>query len=304
MHKLHWIALLLPLTILPGLGQAVPAGRAWTPIQTLKMGGHSFMRPDRFEPIRDGRIELVATGFGGPFSLRGYGLVWSDSTWNVRWILDERHYAIWPALTPPDHQMLVWKTLSPPVDTYYNHLLTADVVGNNVTPADTIARVSALDALTYAGTSWGNRRWVAVRDQDFSTFGFPEILRIFRRDGLGPWREMGPTGLRGSNGVRIAALDSTTVLVVCSEFNVGIQPQDHGVHWGYLLDTTFAEQAPPLSTNRQALIPSLRPRPDGGYISAWQESTDSTDRVVAAKFRDGAWSTPETVVVSLPIPGQ
>ena len=295
MSNLRRVCVFLVFLILetPDRAGALPAGRAWTPVQTLKLGGHSFMRPDRFEPTQGGRIELVAGGFGGPLNGRGYGLVWSDSGWNVRWTLDESHYVLWPALTPSDRQLLVWKSMSPPVNTYYNHLVVADVVGNSVAPQDTIALVSALDALIYAATSWGDRRWVAVRDQDFATFGFPEILRIFRQDGTGPWREMGPTGLLGSEGMRIAALDSVTVLVVSGEYHAGI-------HWGYLRDTTFTEQSPPLSTNPLALIPSLKPRPGGGYIAAWQEFPDTTGQVVVAKFRDSIWSRPETLAVKLP----
>lgn len=275
---------------------AMPPGRAWTPIDILKVNGHTYMAPDRFEPIRDGRIELVARGFLGPLGQRGYGLVWSDSAWKVRWTLNQPNYWIWPALTPPNQQMLVWKTTSPPVDAYYNHLVTANVVGNSVTPPDTIARVSA-DALVYAGTSWGGHQWVAVRDQNFSVLGFPESLRIFRRDATGPWQRTSGTGLQSFNGMRIAALDSSTVLVLSSEYHAGI-------HWGYLRDSTFEEQAPSLSQNPLAHIPSLRPRPGGGFIAAWQEFPDTSGQVVVRRFRSGIWGPRETLRVRLPFPVQ
>src|SRR5262249_17691461 len=193
----------------------------WPPMAALRINGHILLEPDRLEPPVQGRLELVARGFGGPLGHRGYGLVWADSAWTVRWTLNEPNYWIWPALTTPDRQMLVWKTTSPPVDVYYNHVVTADVVGDSVMRPDTVARVSA-DDLVYAGTGWGDRRWVAVRDQDFSTLGFPEVLRIYRRDGAGPWRLMGPTGLTAFWGMRIVALDSATVLLVCSEYHAGV----------------------------------------------------------------------------------
>lgn len=272
---------------------ALPPGRAWTAVETVKVNDHRLMSPDRFEPFRLGRIELVARGFGGPAGNRGYGLVWGDSTWTIRWTLDQPIYSLRPTLTPLDHQMLVWKTTLPPVDDYYGYLVTSDVVEGGVTRPDTVARVS-WGALVYAGTSWGDRRWVAVRDQDFSVLGFPEVLRIYRRDEAGPWRMMGSTGLEGRWGMSIVALDSLTVLVLSGEYHAG-------THWGYLRDTTFEEQTPPVTENRLALGPSLTPRPAGGYNAAWLEAPHlGNDRVVTRRFRDGIWSPPDSVSIRFP----
>ena len=282
---------------------AMPLGRAWTPIDTLKVNGHTYMVPDRFEPPRDGRIELVARGYYGPLPMpynhQTYGLVWADSVWRIRWTLSEPAYLISPALTPPDRQMLVWKTTTPPVDAYYSFLVTADVVGDSVTPSDTIARVSA-GALTYSGTAWGTRRWVAVRDRDFSVLGFPEVLRIFRSDERGHWCAMGRTGLTGGEGMRISALDANTVLVLTSE-------RFAGVHYGVLRDTTFEELAPQLTTDRTPTLPALARRPGGGYWTGWDAAPDIlpdySDRIVLQSYRDGVWQAPDTLQIRWPTQG-
>ena len=279
---------------------ALPPGRAWTPLDTLKVNGHEYMVPDRFEPPRDGRIELLATGYHGEleptYGHRTYGLVWGDSSWSVRWSSDEPAYTMWPALTTPDRQMLVWKTTLPRVDSYYSFLVTADVVNGVVTAPDTIARVAA-EALVYSGTAWGSRRWVAVRDREFSILGFPEVLRIYRSDAPGAWQLMGPTGMTGRRGMRLVALDSSNVMLLTSDFQTGVR-------WGYLRDTLFQEQAPQLSDDVLANRPALARTPGGGLLAAWDGTPDEppyyTDRIVTRKYTDGSWAAPDTLAMRLP----
>lgn len=284
---------------------ALPPGRAWTGIDTLKVNSHAYMVPGRFEPPREGRIELVAAGYFGPSvpagsSHRTYGLVWADSVWRIRWSLDDQAYVIWPTQTPSDRQMLVWKTtnriVSVPPDSSY--IITADVIGDSVSPRDTIAKVRA-EAWAYSGTSWGERRWVAVRDLDPSR-GF--FLRMFRSDRRGVWKELGPSPLTGWDGLAIAALDSTTVLVTSGE-------QRTGIRWGYLRDTTLQEVLPPLSIDMTTDAPSLRlrRRRGGGFWCAWDASTptpDYTDIIEMRSFHDGEWSQPETLRTRKPVDAQ
>lgn len=280
--------------------KALPPGRAWTPVDTLKVNGHDYMVPDRFEPLRDGRIELLATGYHGEleptYGHRTYGLVWNDSTWSIRWSLDEPAYTMWPALTTPDRQMLVWKTTLPRVDAYYSFLVTADVVNGVVTAPDTIARVAA-EALVYSGTAWGSRRWVAVRDEDRSLPGFPEILRIYRSDAPGDWQLMGPTGMTGRRGMRLVAVDGSTAILLSSDFQTGVR-------WGYLRDTLFHEEPVKLSDDPLVNRPALARTPSGGLLAAWDGAPDLppdyTDRIVIRKYADGAWAAPDTLAMRLP----
>ena len=92
-HVSSALARAIALTcILASESSALPPGRAWTPIDTLKVNGHDYMVPGRFEPLRDGRIELVAAGYHGAtestYGHQTYGLVWDDSTWRIRWTLN------------------------------------------------------------------------------------------------------------------------------------------------------------------------------------------------------------------------
>jgi len=278
---------------------ALPPGRAWTGIDTLKLNGHAYMVPGRFEPPTGGKIELIANGYYGPTvpagsTHRTYGLVWADSVWRIRWSLDDQAYWMRPALTPPDRQLLVWKSTDVPDPTPppMGYIIAADVVGDTVSPRDTIVRVRP-EVLVPSGTSGGARRWVAIRDIDPAK-GY--LLRIFRSDTRGRWRETGPTGLTGERHMDIAAVDSATVLVVTGEGN-------RGVRWGYLRDTTFVEESPPLSVDRVSTGPSLRPRPSGGFWCAWTANMgvpDWTDIIEIRGFRDGAWSAPETLRIRKP----
>ena len=300
-HVSSALARAIALTcILASESSALPPGRAWTPIDTLKVNGHDYMVPGRFEPLRDGRIELVAAGYHGAtestYGHQTYGLVWDDSTWRIRWTLNEPAYTMWAALTPPQHQMLVWKTTSPPVDIYYSYLVTADVVDGVVTRPDTIAKVAA-GALAYSGTAWGTRRWVAVRDEDRSLPRFPEVLRIYRSEGPGDWHLMGATGMSGRNGMRLVAMDSNTVMLLSSDFATGVR-------WGCLHDTAFAESFPLLTDNGLANRPGLARTPSGGLCAGWDIATDilpeHADRIVLRRYRAGAWTDPDTLDLRWP----
>jgi hypothetical protein len=196
--------------------------------------------------------------------------------------------------------MLVWKTTTLPVNGHYSrteYLVTADVVDNAVTRPDTIARVD-VGAFFYSGTAWGARRWVAVRDNDLSVLGAPEVLRIFRSDEPGHWRQMGATGMKGSNGMRLAAIDTNTVMMLSSDFLAGVR-------WGYLRDTTFVEELPQLTGNILANGPALARRPSGGYWTGWDIAPDIlpdyADRIVLRSYRDGVWAAPDTLAMRWPV---
>ena len=279
--------------------RAAPTAKEWTNPTVLGISGHQLLAPDRFEPLRHGRLELLVRGMGGPLGTRGYGMVWSDTGWAQRWAFNSTYHVFWPNHTPPDRQMLLWNTQGQRVDDYYAYLATADVDPNGlIATPDTIAKV-AFGAWVYSGTSWGRTRWAAVRDNDFSVLGFPEHLRIFRSQGDGPWKLMGNTGLTGRSGISLVALDSLTVLLLSSE-------RFAGIHWGYLRDTVFTEQYPPLGTNPLSLWPRITTTASGGIVAAWQEFPNDSlnNRVVIRRFKEGLWSSPEDVSIRLPDPNQ
>lgn len=268
---------------------SMPAGRDWAAVETLKINGHAYMAPDRFEPMRDGRLEMIAAGLYGPFGEATYGLEWQDSTWVERWNSLHDAYAIHPTMTPRSHQMLVWKTTKPIVDLYYNQLVTADVVDGRVTQPDTIAKVATF-ALAYTGTSWAGRKWVHVRDFNrFAPGGSPK-QRFFRSDAPGSWLEIGNNDLGSIGGATaMVATGPDSVLVVIPKFL-------RGLVWGWLSDTTFIEEGL-LSQSPLEAYPKLRRRPSGGYWLVWGEG----DSLLFARcFRGGAWTETETLRVALP----
>ncbi len=264
-------------------------GRTWAPIDTLKLD-HAYMVPNRFEPLRDGRIEVVADGYYGVGGRRSYGFEWADSAWRVRWTLETDKYWAYPSLTPPDHQMLVWKTTTALVDSGgypISWVITADVVGNSVTAPDTISRVPG-GSLVNAGASWGSRRWVATQyGQNYSP---KQIFRLYRSDYRGPWVQMRTSDLAAQSGLVMAPLDSSSVLVVTAESN------DTHLHWGVLRDTTWSTAPEPFE-GYGPHKPSVTRLPAGGVRIAWSSYYDFIQTSV---FREGAWAAPETVYAALP----
>jgi len=247
------------------------------------------MYPSRFEPLREGRLELIASGLGGPLGESTYGMIWRDSAWAEAWNSVHDAYAMHATMTPPGHQMLVWKTTKPVVDSHFNQLVTADVVADRVTEPDTIARVATF-AASYTGTSWAGRKWVHVRDFDRFAPGGRPLQRFFRSDARGSWEEIGRNTL-GSirGGTTMVATGPDSVLVVVSKFL-------RGLVWGWLSDTAFTE-AGVLYDSGLEWYPRLRRQPGGGYWLVW---SGEDSRLYARSFRDGAWTETETLKVALP----
>lgn len=264
----------------------MPQGRAWAPIDTLRLT-HAYIVPSRFEPIRNGRIELIGNGYYGSGGRRLYGFVWADSAWRVRWSSDVQSYVVWPTITPPERQMLVWKTTNP-VDSayhYFSYIVTADVVGDTLTPPDTIARVDAA-SLVYMGGSWGRRRWVAIRDGS----GLPgSTFFLYRSDSSGSWTQMRTSDLTATHDIELAPLSSTDVLVVTSEF-------DASIGWGILRDTVWTTAATKIAERGDAGT-SLVQQLDGRLRLAWASYDDFLRSRV---FANSAWAEPETIRAALP----
>ena len=266
----------------------MPPGRAWAPAETLKINGHDFMVPGRFEPLRNGRIELVVRGFGGPRGKDTYGLEWQGERWVERWDSIRDGYLIWPTLTPEQHQMLVWKTVTLPIDNHFNHLVAADVVGGQVTQPDTIATIESF-ALAYTGTSWGDRKWVTVRDYDQARTSRTR-QRFFRSDTPGRWEELARGNDLGDQ-VGWTTMLATTADSVLAVTSSGVR----GLLWGWLVDTTFTEVGALHDTIFS--YPMLRRCVDG---TLWLFYTNTLTDFFYRKFRCGEWSPEDTLDAVLP----
>ncbi len=199
------------------------------------------------------------------------------------------NYFIYPALTHPDsRQLMVWKSTSGPDSAYhyFSYIITADVVGDSVAPPDTVARVDA-ESFSYSGTSWDSTTWVSFRDGT----GLEAALRIYRKRGSGPWRQMRTPGLFAYQGLRSVAIDSVTVLVVTGE-------ESYDTRWALLRDTTWIV-SPQVLWSLSCQAPNLARGPDGtircmclGFDNGLYERT----------YRDGVWSEPDTVRAIVPHP--
>lgn len=273
---------------------AMPPGRAWAPIDTLKLT-HAYVTPSRFEPLRNGRIELIAEGYYGTPARRQYGFEWADSSWRVRWSQDVEAYVAWPAITWPDRQMVVWKTTTP-IDSayhYLSHLIVQDVIGDSLTPPDTVVRRIDAASLGYSGAAWGSRRWVAMRDAN----GQPgETLRLFRSDAPGQWTQMRTTELTGAHGLQIAPLDSNRVMVLTDE-------NDYGVRAGLLADTAWSVAAGRLADYASGGLWLHSVAPGEFMFAAALAPADPTlldDLIVTRVCRGGTWEEPETLTVEHP----
>ena len=264
-------------------------GRTWGPIDTLKLN-HQYMVPDRFEPLRNGHIELIGNGYHGAGGRALHSLVWQDSCW-----LDNRAqalegYTVYPVISHPDRQWMVWKSTAP-LDSayhYFSYIVTADVIGDSVTPPDTVVRMDAA-SFAYRGTSWNGRRWVAVCDGQGAAQPLP--MRVFRSDTVFHWAQMRTGSITGINGLAIAALDSSSALVVGCDW-------PEGMRWGILRDTSWVQEPDPLEPGLWS-EPRLARRPGGSLLLAW---TTAQRNIFLREYRDGAWSSRDTIQALYPEP--
>lgn len=264
----------------------MPAGRAWAPIDTLRLD-HAYIVPSRFEPIRDGRIEVVGNGYYGTGGRRLFGFEWADSAWKVRWSLQTDSYQIWPSLTPPNHQMLTWKTTTAldSASHYSSYIVTSDVVGGSTTPLDTITQINA-SSLVQAAGAWGGRRWIATQDGQ----SLPQqTFRLYRSDSAHHWTQMRTTDLAAPHGIVMAPLDGSNILVVTSEWNEQLR-------WGVLRDTVWTTEPEPVAQYGPH-GPSMIRQPRGRIRLAWSSYDDFLRTRV---FENGAWAEPETIRAALP----
>ncbi len=287
--RLVLTAVLAGSALSPSGADALPSGRAWTPIDTLRIHGHPYMAAERLDTDSADDLRLIVTGQYGPGD-GAYGMKWADSAWVETWsgILD--NYIMWPTSSPRDERMLVWKTTVPPVGRR-SHLVTATAFGDSISAPDTVA-VCDVEAFMYTGAVWGDTRWVAVRDLDNTTLGFPFHLRVYRSRASEPWTLVRDEhlGFFGVRGIAMRALDSTRVLIVTAN-------PDFRVHWGVLADTNWSVSNSALSAQALVNSPQFRANPDRSDWLVWAQG----DRGIYANRLSGeAWVQTDTLLSAFP----
>lgn len=238
----------------------------------------------RLDDLPDNGLQLIVTGYYGP-GKTAYGMNWADSLWVTSWAGPHDTYIMWPTSSPRDKRLLVWKTTVPTVSRL-SHIVAAVAYRDSISVSDTVA-VCDVEAFMYTGCMWGNTRWVAVRDLDNATLGFPYRLRIYRSDSVGPWTKVRDEllGRFPIRGVAIQPLDSLTLLVVTAD-------SDAYLRYGLLRDTTWTPASQPLSGFGIVNSPQFRETSKGGSWLAWADA-DST--VLFDRYADGEWVEPDTI---------
>ena len=269
---------LLCVCAVPAL--SIPAGRAWTPVETMRLGVYGWLSPERIDRDASGQLLLLASAHGGLGETAGFR--WAGSTWTIAWRLGYEIGFSFPVVSPPGTYHMIWKSLEglgPNGDR--SHLVMTRVVGDVVSPPDTIALVWGGTG-SYAAAASLKRRWAMVGDLD--TLRVSHALRLFYSDTVASWHEV-PVQGSGDFGCAAASLDDTTALVVWS----GIH---EGANWGILRGTRWTPGAQELPFGLITYLPRFRPRPDGGL---WLAGATQNEWITVTSFREGVWSAPESL---------
>ncbi len=273
-----------PLIVLLGLLEAtvclaLPQGKAWVPTVPIELPGFVYLGPPRFD--WNGKMLYLQTMPRRDFGGDARGFLWSDSTWVETWRLGYPTLIFWPVISPNIAETyLVWGGASASTAGTYQ---LAQLLGNELSPPDTIARV-AVGRTEYAAAVAERRRWFVVHDRipNPGGVGSTDALRIFYSDTAKAWREAPIAGSAGF-GVTIAPLDDTTAVVVWASSRYPEKLQ-----WGLLRGREWIPRGL-LSDEGFPIRPRFRRRPGGGYWLSW--GTEGPD-VMLSSFVGGVWSPP------------
>lgn len=259
----------------------MPAGRSWTPTDTLNANGHRYAGPCRFEPTTNETLRFVALGIGGP-GYRLTGFEWADSAWSVRWVHRDSAVIASESNDASGREWLVWRSFQdqPGGGNARDFMLASTVSGDSLATPDTVAIVNQA-AVHYDAAASDSCEWVVVWDDVASA----QTRSFTRRRPDGPWFERA-LPMRGDRGYATAALDDTTALVVgCGD----------STRWGRLTPTRWLHGGAMYTST----FPSpLRSDGQGGWWLGWTE--DWWPAVMTRWLPGGGWAPLETLVVNYP----
>lgn len=260
---------------------AMPAGRSWSPIDTLNANGHDYMATCRFEPTTRDTLRFVARGIGGP----GYwltGFSWADSAWGVRWAHRDSAFFANETNDAGGREWLVWRSIQglPGSAFALEFMLASTVSGDSLATPDTVAVVYE-SANHYDAASSDSCEWVVVWDALASA----QTRSFTRRRPDGPWLERA-LPIRGDRGYATAVLDDTTALVVGGA---------DSLRWGRLTPTRWLHGG---AIYTSAFPSPLRSDGKGGWWLGWTE--DWWPAVMTRWLPGGGWAPLETLAVNYP----
>src|SRR5262245_38389025 len=266
------VGLVVGLLAYANTANALPPGRAWTPIAELHVPGFTSTVAPRMEVSVDGRPFLVTLTRSPSDVLT---LDWSDSSWVERWRLGRGTITLWPVQSPAGTHYLIWKGLGPIAN---ERLFMASVLQTGVQEPDTVAQVQ-VQSVEYSGAVSAKRQWAVIND----LVANGRRLRVRYSDALGIWNQVpNERAFDLTDGVAIAPTGDFSAVVAWSE--------TFQVHWATVDGSQWAEGQPFPGTNAARM--QFRRRPSGGQWFAWGGYQPN---VFLRTFRDGGWSPPETL---------
>lgn len=260
---------------------ALPAGRSWSPIDTLNAHGHDYMFTCRFEATTRETLRFVALGItGGAQTLTGFE--WADAAWRVRWTHRDSSFITYESEDLSGREWLVWRSFQdqPSSGNALDFMLTSVVSGDSLATPDTVAVVRQA-AFSYHGTASDSCEWVVVWDALVSN----QTRSFTRRRPDGPWLER-RIPVSGNSGYATAALDDTTALVVGGA---------DSLRWGRLTPTRWLHGG---ALYTSAFPSPLRSDGQGGWWLGWTE--DWWPAVMTRWLPGGGWAPLETLAVHYP----
>ncbi len=219
LRGMHFVFVIAAVAATSGWVHAAPPGRAWTPIRGFVAAGHAGTMAQRFEPTTGGRIELVATGFGGPDSQRTYGFEWRDSAWVSRWGFSSAQSVarVLPLSNPDSIQMLTYSATTGNTDCWFG---VRFVRGSDVTPVDSVG-IRNCSSHAVSGAASRQLAWASAPEIGPSGVGVLLALRSKRRGDTTQttWTRIPPPpdGGRAHIIASLRPMDDTTCLVVWTQ---------------------------------------------------------------------------------------
>ncbi len=260
---------------------ALPAGRSWSPIDTLNAHGHDYMFTCRFEPTIRETLRFVAIGIGGPGKFLT-GFEWADTAWRVRWTHDDGAFITYESEDTSDREWLVWRSFQAPPGSAFTleFMLVSTVSGDSLATPDTVGVVYE-SANHYDAAASDSCEWVVVWDPVRSN----QTRSFTRRRPDGPWLER-RLPISGNRGYATVALDDTTALVVGGA---------DSLRWGRLTPTRWLHGG---ALYTSAFPSPLRSDGAGGWWLGWTE--DWWPAVMTRWLPGGGWAPLETLAVHYP----
>jgi hypothetical protein len=253
---------------------ALPEGRAWTPVDTLKIPGHTWVAP-LWMTTDASKTPLAVVEAAGGIGQEMSVIAWKDSAWVVQWTGGFPTGLVWPSLSQASTHQVLWKgieTVDTPMGGVSSYLVIADYA-SFLGDRDTLGIVDA-SSTEYSAADSHRRRWVVVGDAG--------NLRLLYSDDFHQWLEPDVAGY-GLDGVAVAPLDDTTAVIAWGGLREGLR-------WGLLEGNSWNPGVPLDSTDQLVNRPRFRSRPSGGVWLAWGTGSDQARNHLPIKsFKNGTW---------------